>query len=1071
MKISQLLIPDLIISNLRAQDHINALKKMAGILGEDWKGDESIHSLMEHESMDGMLLGTGSAIFHTLSEDVKDIKIVLAISKKGVPHPKRRKEFIHIFFLLISPIKDSGTHLQLLSRIEGLLLNRVIRHALSMSQNKEEILKILKREEEMGREIYIPLSKEDIFSTLGTKEEGLSEEEALHRLKIIGPNLIKRIEKRGFLKDLYSNLTNLFALLLWIGGVLSFIAGMPELGWAIFLVIMINASFSFWQEYKAERAIEALQRLLPKKVHVLRDGQEKEVPAHQLVPGDIIIVREGDSISADGRLIKAEAMRVDNSALTGESKPVYKIAEPLEDGKRFLWTELPNLIFAGTGIISGSGRVVVTSTGMDTEIGRVAYLTQTLKEEMSPLQKEMVNVTRTVTVIAIALGFVFFILGYSLAGLTLTNSFIFAIGIIVANVPEGLLPTVTLSLAMGVQRMANRGAIVKRLSAVETLGCTTVICTDKTGTLTTNQMCVVRIWINEKMIHVTGSGYTPEGDFLYKDKVLERDELRREGVEDLLIAGSLCNNANILTPNRERKYWSVSGDPTEGALLVTLQKAGLDIEKIKEEYTRIQELPFERIRRRMTTIHKGRDGKIKAYIKGAPKETLSLCNYVYKNGGIINLDDREREKILKENDLMASRGLRILAITYREIEWMDAYTVEDTERELIFLGLVAMVDPPKYGVKEAVEQCHMAGIRIVMITGDYSLTAQAVGEAIGINGTEIKILTGDEITQLSHRSLGGLLMHERDLIFARVTPKDKLRIVEALQDNGEIVAVTGDGVNDAPALKKADIGIAMGMRGSDVAKESAAIVLTDDNFITIVDAIREGRVIYANIKKFVTYIFASNIPEIVPFIAFVLFKIPLPLTVMQILAVDLGTDLVPALGLGVEPPEEGIMKKLPRARDKRLLDINLMARAYLFLGPIEAVICLSGFFFAYWLRGWHAGMEMPAGGLIYITATTISLAGIVTSQIWNVFACRTEIDSVFKAGLSKNRFVLFGIMIEILLILLFIYIPFLQKVFGLAPLGVWDWLFLLILSPVVLLAEEGRKLFLRLLRRHPQFLD
>src|SRR3972149_2195662 len=450
------------------------------------------------------------------------------------------------------------------------------------------------------------------------------------------------------------------------------------------------------------------------------------------------------------------------------------------------------------------------------------------------------------------------------------------------------------------------------------------------------------------------------------------------------------------------RKWRVSGDPTEGALVVAAEKAGLKLEELKKQNPRIAHLAFERIRKRMTTIHeipndteKGRKGETEilthrfthspthpfvSFTKGAPKEALSLCTHIKKSGKIVKLTEQERDEILKQNDLMASRGLRVLAIAYREIDAKAKYAPEDVEKDLTFIGLAAMFDPPRPEVKKAIEECHTAGIRVIVMTGDYGLTAQAIAKEVGIGGSNPKVITGIELSKLSHRELKEFLK-KGEIIFARVAPKDKLRVVSVLQELGEIVAVTGDGVNDAPALKKADIGIAMGQRGSDVAKESAEIVLADDNFATIVEAIREGRAVYANIRKFVTYIFASNIPEIVPFIAFVLFRIPLPLTVMQILAVDLGTDVVPALGLGVEPPEKGIMNQPPRPKNKRLLDFPLIARAYLFLGPIEAVLCMAGFFFAYWLRGWEWGLPMPSDGITYITATTMSLAGIVASQI------------------------------------------------------------------------------------------
>ncbi|MBI3753960.1 MAG: cation-transporting P-type ATPase [Deltaproteobacteria bacterium] len=486
-------------------------------------------------------------------------------------------------------------------------------------------------------------------------------------------------------------------------------------------------------------------------------------------------------------------------------------------------------------------------------------------------------------------------------------------------------------------------------------------------------------------------------------------------------------------------------------------------------------LAFERIRKRMTTIHEAGNrqeamgNRVLAYVKGAPKETLSLCTNIKKDGKIVELTEQERDEILKQNDVMAGDGLRVLAVAYKEGDWglgaggwenREKYNEEEVEKDLTFIGLAAMFDPPRREVKKAIEECHTAGIRVIVMTGDYGLTAQAIAKEVGIGSDSPKIVTGMEFSKLSHRELRELLK-KGEIIFARVAPKDKLRVVSTLQEMGEIVAVTGDGVNDAPALKKADIGIAMGLRGSDVAKESAEIVLTDDNFATIVEAIREGRAVYANIRKFVTYIFASNIPEIVPFIAFVLLKIPLPLTVMQILAVDLGTDVGPALGLGVEPPEKGIMNQPPRPKNKRLLDFPLIARAYLFLGPIEAVLCMAGFFFVYWSSGWRPGMEMPSSGIVYTTATTMTLAGIVASQIGNVFACRAERESVFSVGFFRNRLVLFGILVEIALILFLTYTSFMQKIFGLAPLGLREWGFLLLFPVIMLLLEEGRKLVMR----------
>ncbi len=768
---------------------------------------------------------------------------------------------------------------------------------------------------------------------------------------------------------------------------------------------------------------------------------------------------------ADGRLFEAFDMQIDNSALTGESRPVYKISEPVFDGKNFLWTEIPNLVFGGTNVLSGSGRAIVIATGMHSEIGKIARLTQVIKEELSPLQREMIKVTKVVSILAISMGILFFILGSYVVHLTTFESFIFAIGIIVANVPEGLLPTVSLALAMAVQRMAKRHVIIRRLSSVETLGCTTVICTDKTGTLTTNQISVVRLWFNNSLFEIEGSGYDPSGQILYNGSPLSREEIKKSGMEALIKIGVTCNNAELLAPSNEKPFWSIAGDPTEGALLVLAKKAGFDFKDIKDKNPRIFQLSFDSVRKRMSTINLIEGQNILANVKGAPSEVLSLCNSVYVDGKKEPLTDEIKTSILKHLDNFASEGLRVLGLAYGEVEKKDIYSPSEVEHELTFMGLTGMMDPPRPEVPQAVSLCQTAGIKVIMITGDYGLTAHSIARKIGLVRDEnARIITGTELTEMNDDELKEAL-RGKGVIFARVSPDHKMRIVDALKDMGEIVAVTGDGVNDAPALKKAHVGIAMGLRGTDVAKESATIIITDDNFASIVAGIEEGRAIYSNIKKFVTYIFASNIPEIIPFILFVLFKIPLPLTIMQILAVDLGTDLLPALGLGAESPEPGVMNQPPRSSKKRLLDPPLLLRAYGFLGIIEALACMAGYFFIYYSSGWRPGMELISSGPIYLKATTMCLAGIIATQIGNVFACRTERESVFKIGFLNNRSVLLGIAAELVIINIIVYFPPFQKIFNTFSLDPVDWAFLLAFPPIIFLAEEGRKYLIRLTQK------
>ena len=1060
MKLSDFLDDKTIITNLRARDKISALREITGILYKDGKiKDREIvfKALLEKGAIDVTVQGV--AFPNARIDELKEPVALLAISHHGINF--NTKDLTHLIFLFLTPLEETEHHLQAHSKASVIFKDRQFRSALQRAGTPKEALRIFLNHEKGGKEVFLSLSIDEIYGELKTSPSGLSKAEAKKRIESYGPNILKEVKGKHLFFRFAENLYNLLAILLWIGGGLAFVANMPQLAWAIFAVTLINAIFSFWQEYKAEKAIEALKRLLPKKAEVLRDNEKGEISVEELVPGDVVILEEGDSISSDARLIEAFDMRVDNSALTGESQPIYKTSHAVAEGKEFLWTELPNLVFAGTTVISGTGKGLVIATGMHTELGRIASLTQGIREEKSPLQREIEKVTRVVTILAVVMGVAFFFLGTSIGNLSISAAFIFAIGIIVANVPEGLLPTMSLSLARAVQKMAKRNALIKRLSSVETLGSTTVICTDKTGTLTTNEMSVTKIFINGKLIDVTGSRYEPAGNFYYRGRSLSREEMNKNGMDTFFDTCVLCNNATLLPPKRNGERWGIIGDPTEAALLVMAAKGGVNIEARRNALPGIGQLPFEAVRKRMASINLSDEEQPVAHVKGSPKEILNLCTGIFMNGKVQSLTDSEREVIVSRNDFMAKEGLRVLGFAYRPLDFSEGFTIKNTENDLIFLGMAGMMDPPRPEVPKAIELCHRAGIRVVMITGDYGLTALSVAKKIGLVKTEHpKVITGLELTEMDNGVLEKLLKEE-EVIFARVSPEHKMRIVTAFKDMNEVVAVTGDGVNDAPALKKADIGVAMGIRGSDVAKEAAAMILTDDNFASIVAAIEEGRAVFSNIKKFVTYIFASNIPEIVPFIAFVLFKIPLPLTVMQILAVDLGTDMVPALALGAEPPEPGIMDKPPRPRNKRLLDLPLLLRSYCFLGIMEAIACMAGFFFIYFQHGWRPGMAMPDSGHIYLTATTMSLAGIIATQIGNVFACKTEKESLFKVGFLSNRLVLLGIASELMIISVLIYTPFFQRIFGLAPIGLKDWGFLFAFTPFLFLMEEARKWIVR----------
>ena len=942
------------------------------------------------------------------------------------------------------------------------------------------------------------LSAEQVYETLSTSTQGFSEAETALRIKHYGFNELPEPVKRSLLLRFTDQLTHFMALLLWVAGMLAFISGTPELGWAIWAVIWINAGFSFWQEFQAEQALAALNKLLPAQAKVYRAGTLAEIPVREMVPGDVLQLEEGDRISADARLVSAQSLYVDVSVLTGESLPVARNAAPVLTEKMRA-SEASNLVFAGSTVSAGRGLAIVYATGTQTEFGQVAHLTATVKREPSTLEVQINRVVHVITAIALGMGVLVFLLTNLLVGMGAKESFVFAIGIIVAFVPEGLLPTVTLALAIGVKRMAKRNALVRRLSAVETLSATTVICTDKTGTLTKNEMTVRQLWIPTAEtevagetkatgeIEVTGAGYDPIGEV----RVTQQQESQ---VKLLLAGAALCCNARLNHPVGSSQ-WQAIGDPTEAALLVAALKQGLNLEALQRQMKRIQEVPFDSRRRMMSVVlersaddsdlgfqlgfePEGQSSPLKSLIspylmftKGSPLDVLQHCQQILRDGQIEALSETVRAAVAAANDGLASRGYRVLGVATQQQADHPPQNAQELEQNLIFVGLVAMIDPPRAEVAEAIAQCHKAGIQVTMVTGDYGLTAEAIARRIGLVDGKARVVTGEDMGHLSDAQLRQILHQKSGLVFARMMPEQKLRLVQAYIAMGHIVAVTGDGVNDAPALRAAHIGIAMGMSGTDVAREAADIVLIDDNFATIVSAIEQGRAVYQNIRKFITYILASNMAEFIPFLAMVFFKIPPALVILQILAIDLGTDMLPALALGAEQPEDGILLQPPRKKSKPLLDLSLLLRAYCFLGLLEGLAGMTGFLLVWWANGYGitelqtinsailAHSASATQMAIYHQATTVTLAAIVACQDGNVFACRSERTSVFRLGFLSNRLIWLGIAVEWVLILSIIYVVPLQKIFATAPLSVWQWALLILCPPLILIADELRKQF------------
>jgi sodium/potassium-transporting ATPase subunit alpha len=881
------------------------------------------------------------------------------------------------------------------------------------------------------------LTVEEALISLHSTPEGLPEVEAARRLSEFGPNRVEKIRAEPWVFRFLRGFTHFFAVILWLAAGLAFFAewndpgkGMVTLGFAILAVILINGIFSFWQEYRAEKAIAALQKILPHQVKALRDGKVVQIPVEELIPGDVIELDEGDHIPADCRLIRGFGVRVNNATITGESLPKAREINP-SDREELIQSK--NILLTGTSVISGQAKALVFATGMHTEFGKIAHLTQTQGEVLSPLQKEIIRLSRMVALLATALGVVFFFIGQAI-GLSFWQNFIFAIGIIVANVPEGLLPTVTLALAMGSQRMAKRNALIRHLPSVETLGSATVICTDKTGTLTLNRMAVKRLYLDERF-------YQPDDlGALLQPSLRDRHRFFFE-------CALLCHNLRE-TEKQGRK--ELLGDPMEAALVEMARKAI----PVLDVHPRLDEIPFDSDRKRLSSLHQTPRGLV-LYTKGALETVLPLCRFVRRNGSDQPLTPGLKDECLRSEQAMAAEGLRVLAFAYRPVS--EGYDPLHLEEGMILAGLVGLEDPPRPEVPGAIRKCEEAGIKVIMVTGDHPRTASAIAREIGLVKSDAPtIITGIQLQRLSPAQLQ-LALDAPEILFARVGADQKMRIVEALKHKKEVVAVTGDGVNDAPALKMADIGIAMGLTGTDVARESSDMILMDDNFASIIGAIEEGRAVFSNIRKFLTYILTSNIPEIVPYLVFVLFKVPLALTIIQILAVDLGTDMLPALALGVEQPEPGLMQRPPRSFKERLWNRTLIFRAYLFLGVMEAVAAMAAFFFVLRGGGWKSGQELAWNDPLYLMATTACLSAIIVMQVVNVFSCRSDRESVFSSRFLGNPFILWGIAAEIGLILLIDYSPWGNLVFGTAPIAKEVWFFVIPFAVGMWALEEVRK--------------
>ncbi|NPV09594.1 MAG: cation-translocating P-type ATPase [Anaerolineae bacterium] len=888
-----------------------------------------------------------------------------------------------------------------------------------------------------------------VLAALGSDaNHGLGAQEAERRLEQYGPNELREAPRPGFWQLLLRQFKNFLVIILVVACLISLALGEYLDATAILAIVILNAALGVVQESRAEEALAALKKMAAPEATVIRDGRPTTIPAVQLVPGDVVLLEAGDFIPADVRLIEAVNLRVDEAALTGESHAVEKDARALAEADSALG-DRRNMAYLGTTATYGRGRAVVVRTGMNTEIGRIAEMIQSYEEEATPLQRRLDQLGKWLGVGALAVSALVFLLG-SLGGQDVLEMFLVAVSLAIAAVPEGLPAVVTISLALGLQRMVRRHALIRNLPAVETLGSATAICSDKTGTLTQNEMMVVRLYVDGQEVEVTGKGYEPVGRFISGSDPIDPKEDERLTL--LLTGAALCNDSQLERDEGDSS-WAIYGDPTEAALVVAAAKAGLWKEALSEEHRRLAEAPFDSARKRMATVHPdGREGRYVIYVKGAPDILLDLSTRVLTAEGPAELTPEGKERILEHNHKMAAQALRVLGLAYREVDKLpDNPTPDELERDLVFVGLLGMIDPPRPEVREAIRVAKRAGLSTYMVTGDYLDTAVAIAKDLDLIEEGDPVLSGAEISRIPDEEFVRVAPQVR--VYARVSPEHKVRLVEALRQNGHVVAMTGDGVNDAPAVKRANIGVAMGITGTDVTKQTADMVLTDDNYASIVAAIEEGRVIYSNIRKFVYYLLSCNVGEILIVFLATLLGWPVPLTAIQLLVLNLLTDGAPALALGLEKGDPDIMDRPPRRVDEPILNQEMR------VGIGVQAIAIG----AATLTAYRLGMHWFPDDIGM--ARAMGFATLTLSELFRAYTARSEYYSVFRIGFFSNKYMQYAVLVSLGILALMFYVPPLHEVFDTRALTLGHWLDILPLALIPSVAAEATKaLLLRQLR-------
>lgn len=898
-----------------------------------------------------------------------------------------------------------------------------------------------------NKQIY-SFTFEEVLKKFNTSVQGISENEAKKRLKEIGPNKLQKKANWKWLKLIFNQFNDALVWILLVAAFLAFLFHETRDVTIILIIVGVNALIGFFQEFKAERILEQIKKLTTDKSIIFRDGKKSEISAENLVPGDIVFLSSGDSVPADGYIIEAYDLRVNSFIFTGESRPETKFVKILEG--QVALADIDNMVFAGETISTGEAKFVVTGTGMNTELGKIAHMTQAIGDVLTPMQKQMHSLGRDITIIAVLIGVAVMIAGQYFK-MSLYDNFLFALALAVSVVPEGLPAAISVTLSLGMKRLLKDNVLAKKLNAVETLGSVSMICTDKTGTITKNEMTVTKVIVNNQVINISGVGYNPEGEFTVDGKNIEKNNIKN--LELLFKIGALCNDADLI---KKEGHYEIMGDPTEGAIVVAGKKFNNENNFYALGETKLAEKTFSSDRMRMSVVCQ--NSKIISYVKGSPDVLLDLCSQKIIDDNVSEFTSAEKEEVKKIYNQMSGEALRVLAFAYRNLDNInkDKYDNE-SEKDLVWVGMMAMIDSPREGVTTAIEDCQKFGIKVVMITGDYEITAMAIAEKIGlinnanknlaINGKDLEKLTDKEIYE---KIKGGTC------VFARIAPEQKLRIATILKKFGEVIAMTGDGVNDAPALKKADIGVAMGIIGTDVSREAADMILLDDNFASIVKGVKEGRTIFKNLKKFVHYVLTSNGSELLTVIMGVILQIPAPITAIQILATDLGTDVLPSFSLGLEPAEPDPINKKKINSGEKVMTLNGLKRI-MYIALLMATGAVVAFLWSMLRGGWYFGDDIVLNMELYIKSTTAAYAVISMTQMSNLLQSRSEKFSPFELGFFKNKYAIGAILISVGILLVFMYLPFFQKYLHMLPIDWKDWIVVIISCLAVFLWEEGRK--------------